>query len=188
MQFRYMISYSIGLVLCGFLLLFCCFDGKSQHIKTYDPARHREAVLDIFNQNWFWLVAKTKEEARHVGYSPEYKFDYLAPTDKTEDIGDLVVKVYEQEGKVAGFVAYYMKSFYKGVILFLAIDKEYRRKGYARELLVYAISDLKDRGATVIELLTRLKNERARALYEHFGFKETRRLDKFISYQLHTTQ
>jgi ribosomal protein S18 acetylase RimI-like enzyme len=186
MQIRYIISYAVGLILCGLVLWFGYFDGTKSPIQPYNAVYHREAVLDIFHQNWFWLVAKTQEEARQVGYSPAYRFNYLAPTDRSEDVGKLIVKVYMDEGAVAGFVAYYMKSFYKGVILFLAIDEEHRRKGYARKLLDYAVVDLEERGATVIELLTRLKNERARGLYETLGFKEASRFDKFITYQLDT--
>jgi ribosomal protein S18 acetylase RimI-like enzyme len=162
------------------------------HIQKYHPARHREATLRILYENWYWVVAKPQEEAQRVGYSPEYRFNYLASTDRPEDVGKLIVKVSECDNAVTGFITYHMKSAYQGAIMCLAVDQAHRRKGHAGKLIAHAVSDLKKRGITGIELAVRADNEPACALYERFGFKEHRRVKNrfgsFIVHQLDVTQ
>jgi ribosomal protein S18 acetylase RimI-like enzyme len=80
-------------------------------------------------------------------------------------------------------VAYYLKSFYEGTILFLDVNKEFRRQHYAEKLLNYAISDLFDRGVSRVRLITRPTNTSARALYERNGFKQYDTDDTFVHYE-----
>lgn len=101
MQLRYIISFIIppSLIVLVFVGPILWFDG-GWYIRTYEPARHRESVLDILKQNRFWLVPKAQKEAQQDNYSSEYQIDFLSPTSKTEDIGSPVVKVYKDEGKL----------------------------------------------------------------------------------------
>jgi ribosomal protein S18 acetylase RimI-like enzyme len=76
------------------------------------------------------------------------------------------------EDKIAGFVTYHPLEGYKGRIQFLVVAKEFRKKGYAKELMQYAINGLKKQGMCFIEIAVRAHNEPAVNLYKKFGFKE----------------
>lgn len=93
------------------------------------------------------------------------KFFYEILKDDTSFIFSLV-----QEGELSAFIIY--KILYdEADILILAVKKSERRKGYAKELIQFAIKDLSDRGIKNISLEVRVSNKAAITLYEKFMFK-----------------
>jgi ribosomal-protein-alanine N-acetyltransferase len=59
----------------------------------------------------------------------------------------------------------------ESVIINLAVDPAYQRKGYGKELLENTLNQLTDRGFTHFYLDVRVSNQAALALYEGFGFQ-----------------
>jgi ribosomal protein S18 acetylase RimI-like enzyme len=97
--------------------------------------------------------------------------------------GDLSIKIYEHEGRPAGFITYYKKSPNAGRVQYLAIAKDQRGKGFGRTLMKTAMEDLARRGAETIEIWAMVKNPPAQKLYESLGFKAFNRDESFIYYQ-----
>ena len=100
--------------------------------------------------------------------------------------GKLNIKVLRENDQFIGFVAYYMKNFFIGQLLFLAVKPEFRGKGYAQKLMQYAIEDLKKQGATMITLVTRTSNVAAQAVYKKAGFHVSHEEDGYVYFELRT--
>jgi ribosomal protein S18 acetylase RimI-like enzyme len=57
----------------------------------------------------------------------------------------------------------------------LAVHPDYQGRGIGAQLLYQAITDALARGANIITLNTQEHNYRSRALYERFGFVDTKK-------------
>lgn len=145
-------------------------------ITNYEPARDRQFLLDLFKKNFYWLVADEH-------YNAEYMLDNRASM-QYGPAGDLTIKVYLVDNKPIGFVAYHKLSFYKGRVLFLAVDEAHRKKGYAEKLLRYALKALKDDGSAIIQISTRTDNIRAQSLYRKISGKEVWRDESFVRFEV----
>lgn len=163
-------SIRIGLGLLGLAVLisggYYIYQAISP-IKSYDAARDRAFIVNLFKKDWYWLISD---------YSPDYNVEFMldkkSPTTTSSvDVGKLLLKTYVEQGVPMGFVAYYPKELKVGQLLFLAVDEKYRSKGIARKLMNYALKDLKKLGMLAVRMNTRTDNTRARKLYESLGFK-----------------
>jgi len=145
---------------------------KKKHIYEYDESRDKKAILDIFDKNWYWLV-----DENVVGFSPEHMLDTKSSSNNEKDKGNLNIKVFVEDNITKGFITYYTEINKKnklknGVIFILGVDEKYRNKGIAKELLKYAINDLKNRlKCDSIYLYTRSVNNPAIKCYLDLGFK-----------------
>lgn len=151
---------------------------QDPHIVQYVPQRDREAILQMFEEDWEWLVAQSPQE-----YSAAYRIDYKATSKVPSDINRLSIYVFRQDQRTVGFVAYYMNTFYKGTILFLAVHRAYRGQGISHRLLDYAVKKLEQQGARMIELVTRVDNYAAQHVYERAGFERIASDDTFVTYR-----
>lgn len=147
-------------------------------IVDFSDSRDTEFILDIFDRDWYWLVASTREQ-----YSPEYMLQYRAPSTKEEDRGKMTIKIGFENNEPNGFIAYHKKNFYHGYIKFIDVVDRYRKKGWGKRLMEYALNDLKQRGATKIGLVTRTDNTAAQRLYVSLGFKEVSRDNGFVDFE-----
>lgn len=143
---------------------------------TNTPEQH-EFVNKLFKDNWHWLVSENV-----VDFSPDYMMNNrsIRQLAGSGNKSILKMKIYNDWYKEpVGFLVYYYpypdKYNYKNaLLLFLGVDKDRRKKGYARELLNYAINDLKVHGCTSVELDTRITNVSAKKLYKSLGFYPTK--------------
>lgn len=135
-------------------------------IGVYCP-EDRGAVMKLLKDDWYWLVSEGA-----IDFSPDYMLDHHAATYHYAD-NTLSIAMYRTpEDKVAGFVTYHPLEGHRGRIQFLVVAKEFRKKGYARNLMQYAINHLKKQGMCFIEIAVRSSNTPAFNLYKNFGFKE----------------
>ncbi|MCK5632450.1 GNAT family N-acetyltransferase [bacterium] len=174
---KYLLSTAAFVLACiASVVYYKSFD--SGPIVSFVEERDTKEILDIFYNDWYWLFPGPD-------YSPEFILKNKAPGKEwyqARYMGKLHIKVLRESGKVAGFTTFYKKNFYEGHIQFVAVAKDFRKKGYGQMLTEHAIKSLIDLGSKKITLLTRLNNTRARSIYERIGFKETRRDDGFIFY------
>lgn len=154
------------------------FSTQTEGIYSYNPTKDRAFILDLFKNNWYWLVSE-----QSVDFSAEYMLDNQASSHPPKYTNDLTIKVYRVNNKPVGFVAYYKVSFYKATLLFIVVDEKQQTHGYGKKLLDYALNDLKQQGFFVVELITRTNNLKAQSLYKKFGFKEVWRNDGFVRFE-----
>lgn len=173
---KFLLFFFIIFAIGSSAYIFKIYFEKKEGIYTYVPEKDRDFILKVFKENWDWLVNSTN-------YSPEYTFDNLASDLQPSSKGNLIVKVYYENSQPAGFVAYHKNPFYEGFVLFLAVDKCFRSRGYARKLLQYAIDDLKKQGSAFVRLVTRVDNQSARKVYEGMGFKPIWTNGKLIKFE-----
>lgn len=74
--------------------------------------------------------------------------------------------------RIAGLVSLWIVHD-QAHITAIATSPEERRKGIGGALMIMAINEAIDRGADIVTLEVRSKNQRARTLYRRFGFAET---------------
>lgn len=127
-------------------------------------------TLQLFDNNWYWLMGSPKE-----AYSPNYLpyvFKYRTPGANPMTHNTLQVYVIRDNDHVAGFTAFFKKTKTIGQILFVAVQDEYRNKGLGAQLFRYAMDELIKQGSQQLILLTRTDNLRAQSLYKRNGFIE----------------
>lgn len=146
-------------------------------ILVYDAARDRQDIMDLFAYDHYWLSADPQ-------YDVAYFLDTKSPNPwESQYKGLMTIKVLRPEGKFAGFTAYYMRNFYEGKFLFLAIHPDFRGKGLSKKLIAHAEQELKKMGAKKVKLCTRTSNIRAQKLYEKVGYDFTHEKDGFFFYE-----
>ncbi|MBN1549347.1 GNAT family N-acetyltransferase [Candidatus Babeliales bacterium] len=152
---------------------------KRSPIADYVDARDRDFVLHLFDENWYWLLTHGRDE-----YSPEFMLDHRSRTQDPKDFGKLTLKVFLVEDQPVGFVGYLMETFFKGKVLFLAVDSPQRGNRFGEQLLRYACKALFEKGARVVQLLTRTDNKSAQALYKRVGFKVVWKNEGFVYFEV----
>ncbi|HSC25512.1 MAG TPA: GNAT family N-acetyltransferase [Candidatus Babeliales bacterium] len=134
-------------------------------ICEFNPLCDTEPILNIFKNNWHALV-------EDVDYSPEFMMQNRTPDNDEKHFGILVIKVIREKNKLAAFTAYYMKTPEEGIVLFLAVDHNFRGKRYGYKLMQYALKELKYMGAKSVGLWVLINNIPARKIYRELGFIE----------------
>lgn len=91
--------------------------------------------------------------------------------------------VIKSQDQVAGYCIYYLRPVlsFKGLgkevgITEIAIDKRFREKGLAKELLEKSIEEMRLNGIKSVILYVNINNEPAIRLYEKLGFQKTKEL------------
>jgi ribosomal protein S18 acetylase RimI-like enzyme len=151
---------------------------SSDGIATYDITRDAAFIESAFNKDMFWLSDSPSFNVRRVTH------DLSSSQYDDSKKNTLTIKVMMDQGKQAGFIAYYLQNFYIGHIYLVWVDPAYRGKHYGEKLVKYAINDLFARGSKRVELPTRIINKPARRIYEGVGMREIKQEDGFIYYAI----
>ena len=159
---------------------------KSEQIVDFNPERDTKPIVQLFDKNWYWLIAACPSEDSSVRdeYSPEFMLKHRTMDKNPANFGKLIIKVLREKNRFAGFTAYFKISFYRGFLQFVAVDSAFRGKGYGEKLTRYAIQDFFNMGIGVVELVTRTNNIKARSLYKKIGFTEDNIEDGFVYYSI----
>ncbi|HAU30632.1 TPA: hypothetical protein DCW54_03320 [Candidatus Dependentiae bacterium] len=152
-------------------------------ILEYQRARDVNDLLHIFADDSYWLDARPAKDAlaafarelEHVEH-PEWK-----PTHE----GPMQWRIAHCGSKTVGFISFYHKGSNRARILYLGVDKDYRKKGLGRDLMKAAIAALQAQGIREIIIATRIENFRAQNLYRQLGFATTSTEGDFIFLELH---
>jgi|GEM_PF-948276 len=141
------------------------FSSSPITITPYDEKRDTKQLLDIFKQDWYWLILGGDYNRE----SALYFLNVNTPKNRAKQLKIFVMR----QGRVCiGFVALFMISPELGRLQFLAIDKKFRRHTYGAQLFYYGVQQLLAMGAKKVELLVRKNNIPAQKLYKKFGFYE----------------
>jgi ribosomal protein S18 acetylase RimI-like enzyme len=155
------VTVSKKLFLITFILCIPCITFTSEKrttqrcsITTFNPQRDTQSTVNLYNQERHWLAI----------YNPEQRIQdcYNNP--------HCTIKILHENDQFAGFIKY--DSELKR-IQSLAIEKNFRNKGYGEKLLKHAIKDLHRKNIKSIKICTTTDNSSALHLYKKNGFKET---------------
>ena len=150
--------------LCG-ASFYYYYSPEKGPIYDFNPVTDTQPILDIFDQNRYWLLSNPES-------SPAFMIKHRTPSEDTRYFGALKIKVLREDGRLAGFITYYKQNPQDYQLLFLAVGHEFRGKHYAHMLAQYAIDDMIRMGATRIWLCTRVSNHAAQKIYKNLGFTE----------------
>lgn len=136
-------------------------------IYSFNPDRDTQEMMDIFHQDWYWLLASDES-------SPAFMLKHRTYDANPAHFGSMHIKVLREKdnGKLAGFATYYMETKTQGRLLFLAVSRDFRGKGYGKILTLHAMEELFKMGADHIALWTRVANLPAQKIYRELGFRE----------------
>lgn len=155
------------------------FGDSSLKIQDFQLDKDGAAIDELFHQgdNWYWMICNES--------SATYSVDFMLRNKSSvqyEKRRDLIIKVAKKDNKIVGFLAYFPKSAHVWHLLFLLVDKDFRRQGIAKKLLKFVVNDMVHRGALRVDLATRNNNFRAQSLYKNFGFKQTHIDEEFAEF------
>lgn len=78
--------------------------------------------------------------------------------------------VAEKNEVIIGYIIGVIKRGSEGHIISIAVDPNYRRKGYGSKLMLELIKYFKSNGVKIVRLEVNIKNSIARKFYERLGF------------------
>lgn len=133
-------------------------------VEDYVETRDLSDIDAIFRSDWNKLEASRSynnnlvvelfEAWPHAGATTKYR------------------KVLRHKDKTIGFIIYYHNSDNKrGYCEVGGIAPEYRRQGLAKHFLGKVIEQLKENGATHIEIFCKKDNQISKGLYDKLGFE-----------------
>jgi ribosomal protein S18 acetylase RimI-like enzyme len=133
------------------------------HIYNYNFIRDKGEILNIINDNYKYLFEGTDA-------CPEYILQKMRPSEGTQYIGRLKIKVVRDNNKLAGFISYYKEDTQKGMIQLLAVEYNSRGKGYGTKLMQCALNDLFLDGVKCVGVWVLVDNHIAQRMYKKVGF------------------
>lgn len=161
----------IGLSLVGGYIAYGYFGFG---VMSYVNMRDRSAVTKMFRDDWKILIAPPHYES--------YSLDTFLDEKKShgEQLENAQFKVIRKGGKTVAFACYYQRAPFWWHLLFLMVDQDHRKQGYARKMLNAAVDDMRARGAVKITISTRQDNKKAQALYHSAGFTDLEFYDIYM--------
>ena len=87
--------------------------------------------------------------------------------------------VAQQDNIVVGYIIFWIRYEDEGHIISLAVDKNYRKRGIASELVNNAINIFIKCNVSEIKLEVRKSNKGARKFYQKMGFEEKKILENY---------
>lgn len=137
-------------------------------IVRYSVSRDKEHIINLFRDNWYWMVADG------ASFDPE---EFLNTGDKHllgHNKKDAKIFVYCIHGVPVAFIAYYKAAPYAGKIRFVGNNKTDPNYLYVTLLVKFALDDMKKMGLRSAELVTRTNNIFDLSLYKELGFQKNR--------------
>lgn len=86
--------------------------------------------------------------------------------------------VYEQDGKIIGYMSYRQIDSNADIMNFL-VDEPYQNQGIGKEIFKFVLEEMKNDGCETIILEVRKSNQRAIYFYENFGGKVIRTIPHY---------
>jgi ribosomal protein S18 acetylase RimI-like enzyme len=167
---------SIALAACSGIAVYRHYNTEHGPIYDFNAARDTQAMLDIFNKDWYWLLSS--EES-----SPAFMIKHRTYDANPAHFGSMHIKVLREDNKLAGFTTYYMETKTQGRILFVAVSRDFRGKGYGKMLAEHAMQELFKMGADHIALWTRVANLPAQRIYRGIGFEEKLETNGYLYFE-----
>lgn len=140
-------------------------------LRPYEKEQDFKQLVMLVNANKFWL-------SENPNFNVEKFFLEQAPKEYPDKKGELKINVIEADNKAVAFITYYKKTNSQGFIWIMGVDQKYRRKGYARRLMLSALKYFDAEKVKSTILHTRTINKPALSLYKSLGFLEKHRNDK----------
>ena len=87
--------------------------------------------------------------------------------------------VAQYDNIVVGYIIFWIRYEDEGHIISLAVDEKYRKKGFGKELVNYAVNIFENCNVREIKLEVRISNKGARKFYIKMGFEEKKVLENY---------
>ncbi|EIA10242.1 acetyltransferase, GNAT family [Flavobacterium frigoris PS1] len=145
-------------------------DANVNKIEYYQHNRKNyDDILDLTLQSGEYSRFNIDENFRNNEYSKLYK-EWIDNSINKKLAQEIIVKYLDN--KVVGFATLSKKDDQLADISLVAVDKNYRGKGIAKEIILNTIIEAKKRGFNKIQVVTQVDNLPANGLYLATGFKE----------------
>lgn len=135
-------------------------------IVPFTKERDKQAVITIIQDDWNKLFTLPRFNQNIVDRMLEHQH----PGDMAHHTKHLTIAVLYDEERLVGFITYYYTNASTSNIELLAIDKNYRSKGYGKKLIEYVMREVRSQGVNAIQLYVYTSNQSALQFYTHLGF------------------
>lgn len=135
-------------------------------ITNFDYKKDMPTLEKLIKKEWKNLFPMPQFDKKLV----TKMFQYQQPGDWEHPDKTLLIKTVFDNRNLVGFVTYFMATPTVGRIELLAIDPQFRGKGYGKKLTQAIINEFKQKGAHAVELYVYDYNHEAISFYEHLGF------------------
>jgi len=138
---------------------------RIRHLRPAEAHQLTEIQNRSFAESWGFNPNTTEEIAYRINLSSCRPEDIIIAYQDDRPVGYCWTRLFAEQNAASG------KK--KGEIHMLGIDPDFRRKGLGRTVLLKALSHLKSKGTTLVELTADGEDRGARRLYESVGFSES---------------
>lgn len=155
------------------LIAFALFHGNVDHIKNKEEKCNQEVIMSdgilnyVASRDIADVIEILSDSYKWVGYCDSEHVIKSMRLWTDNHFENEVFKVLRVENKVVSLIMYeYYPVQNSSNISRLAVHKDFCNKGYASQLLQYAIDDIRSRGISKVNLCCNRENEPALNLYE----------------------
>lgn len=144
-------------------------------IRKYEPA-DVEAVVGLSLRAWapvFVSIEQAMDPEVFFDFYPDWRVEQRKAVENACADPNAHVWVSEQDGKVRGFVAVYLRTPTFGEIYMVAVDPEVQQRGLGVALTQHAVDWMREQGVSVAMVETGADpgHAPARRTYEKSGFR-----------------
>lgn len=175
-SYKNYVGYAV--IVCSLLAIvgYASTSFAPETIIPYDAARDRADIIALFEYDKSWL---TDVPDHPIEYMLDNKT--IAPDSPYKKA--LQFYVAREKGQFAGFITFFKKRSDLGYILFVSVHPDFRRRGYAKRFVQFAIDQFTKMGVKRVALSTRVDNNPAQAVYVSSGFDELERDYRYVYYE-----
>lgn len=147
---------------------------KQYSISQFDPARDKNSAVNLCHKEWDKIIYIRNVKASDISNNTKRSYCNDLFENYNNNAQLYGFQVLHENDKFAGFVSYEMDHQKKeGSIEILAVDSDFRGKGYGKNLLVHSLEELGNKNINSIDICVLKDNIPALTLYKKTGFNKT---------------
>lgn len=147
---------------------------KQYSISQFDSARDKKSAVDLCHKEWDKIIYNTNNKVSYISDNTKQSVCNSMLENYNNNTQLYGFKVLHENDKFAGFISYEMDNQTKeGSIELLAINSDFRGKGYGKNLLTHSLEELGNKNINSIDICVLKNNIPALTLYKKTGFNKT---------------
>lgn len=147
---------------------------KQYSISPFNPARDKKSAVELCRKEWDKIIHLRNNNVSNISDDTKQSVCNNIFENYNNNAQLYGFKVLHENDKFAGFVSYKLENQKKeGSIELLAIDSDFRGKGYGKNLLVHSLEELDNKNINSIDICVLKNNIPALNLYKKIGFNKT---------------
>lgn len=168
--------FAAGLLIVCSLLIASSKAARQMPARLYDyqESRDKHDIITALHSDEYWDALDINPERMLTSQSSDPGIPGMER--------NLLFYVVRSNNQFVGVLAF-AQLRHRGLVYIVHVEKPFRRCGYARHMVRFALEKLKESGATDVVVSTRPDNDAARNLYVSFGFEPKKETTRRVLFQ-----